>query len=63
MARMVKCEGSGPLEIKVGNESRWICQCGLTTNPPFCTGAHKATAGEEAGKVYRYENGKRADVR
>ena len=63
MARMVVCKGEGPLEIKVGGESRWICQCGLSTNPPFCTGTHKQAAGEEAGKLYQYENGKRKEVK
>ena len=54
MARFVKKEDRGPMEVKVGNESRWICMCGLSSNQPFCDGSHKKTEDEEAGKTYRY---------
>ena len=54
MARFVRKEDRGPMEVKVGNESRWICMCGLSSNQPFCDGSHKKTADEEAGKTYRY---------
>ena len=63
MARLVKHTGTSPKEIKIGSESRWICTCGLTKNSPFCDGAHKQCGGEEEGKLYRYENGKRAEVK
>ena len=42
------------MEVKVGNESKWICMCGLSNNQPFCDGSHKKTADEQAGKIYRY---------
>ena len=54
MARLVKKEDRGPLQVKVGNETKWICMCGLSNNQPFCDGSHKKTADEEVGKVYRY---------
>ena len=63
MARFVRKEDKGPMEVKVGNESRWICMCGLSGNQPFCAGSHKKTADEEAGKVYRYNpDGTRSEM-
>ena len=63
MARIIKKEDKGPKEIKVGNESKWICMCGLSKNPPFCDGNHKKTADEEEGKTYRYKpDGSRKEV-
>jgi CDGSH iron-sulfur domain-containing protein 3 len=53
MARFVRKEDKGPMEVKVRNESRWICMCGLSNNQHFCDGSHKKTAGEEVGKIYR----------
>jgi CDGSH iron-sulfur domain-containing protein 3 len=54
MTRLVRKEDKGPVEVKVGSESKWICMCGLSSNQPFCDGSHKNTADEEAGKIYRY---------
>ncbi len=63
MTRLVKREGKGPMEVKMGNASKWICMCGLTNNQPFCDGAHKKTAGEEEGKTYQYNpDGTRIEV-
>ncbi len=55
MARYVKKDATGPLEVKVGGESKWICMCGLSANQPYCDGSHKKTAGEEPGKIYFYK--------
>lgn len=54
MARIITKNDKQPLEIKVGNESKWICMCGLSTNQPFCNGAHKKTMDEKEGKIYTY---------
>jgi len=64
MARLVKKEATGPMEIKIGVESKWICMCGLSNDQPFCNGSHKKTAGEEPDKTYRYDkDGKRIEVK
>ncbi|HET6590581.1 MAG: CDGSH iron-sulfur domain-containing protein [Candidatus Nitrosocosmicus sp.] len=64
MTRIIHKEDKGPMQIKVGNESKWICMCGLTNNQPFCDGSHKKTADEEAGKVYQYNpDGTRTELK
>ena len=56
MLSIIPWQDRGPMEVRVGNESKWICMCGLSSNQPFCDGSHKKTADEEAGKVYRYNS-------
>lgn len=64
MTRIVKFEEKSPVEIKVGEESKWICKCGLTKNYPFCDGSHKLCSGEEEGKIYEYdEEGCRREIK
>jgi CDGSH iron-sulfur domain-containing protein 3 len=55
MARLVKKEYKGPLEVKLGTKRIWICMCGLSSNQPFCDESHKKTADEENNKIYAYE--------
>jgi CDGSH iron-sulfur domain-containing protein 3 len=62
MARIVTSTHDQPIEITVGGESKWICMCGLSKDKPYCDGSHAQCAGEEHGKWYRYENGKRVEV-
>ena len=63
MTRLVKKDETGPMEIKIGNESKWVCMCGLSSTKPFCDGSHKKTAGEDSGKVYSYTDGKRTEIK
>lgn len=67
MAREIVHEADGPyivdeeeLEEQGGNVA--ICQCGLSSNKPFCDGSHQATGDEEDGVVYRYEGSEREEV-
>ncbi|MFK7961424.1 MAG: CDGSH iron-sulfur domain-containing protein [Phycisphaerales bacterium] len=56
MARMIRCEGDGPIRIDPQDKPVFICNCGLTRNAPFCDGAHSAIKREEAGTLYVYDD-------
>lgn len=55
MARLVRHDATGPIEVKPQDKSAWICMCGLSQNLPHCDGAHKATRQEDAEKCYVYD--------
>jgi CDGSH-type Zn-finger protein len=54
MARLVRREATGPIEVKPQEKSVWICACGLSQNQPFCDGSHKKTKAEKPGEVHVY---------
>lgn len=63
MARLVKKEDKFPFEIKVWEESMWMCMCGLSNNQPFCDESHKIVADED-NRTYAYDKErKRTEVR
>ena len=65
MARLVRKECKGPIEVKVDKtRSIWICMCGLSNNPPYCDTSHKRVENEEDNKTYAYDKrGNRIEVR
>ncbi|HCA28001.1 MAG TPA: iron-binding protein [Betaproteobacteria bacterium] len=63
MSRLVKCTKNEPTPVTVGDETVYICACGLTAAPPFCDGSHEMTADETPGKLCWYDkHGFRNDV-
>ncbi|MGI0086434.1 MAG: CDGSH iron-sulfur domain-containing protein [Nitrosotalea sp.] len=63
MVRLVRKDATGPMKIKVGDEIKWICMCGLSKNQPFCDASHKKID-EESGKLYMYnKDGKRIEIK
>jgi CDGSH-type Zn-finger protein len=63
MARLVRHEATGPIEVKPQTQSVWICACGLTQNAPFCDGSHKiAKQNDKPGQVCVYDKARKAVV-
>jgi len=63
MARLIIHNEKGPCEVNVGDESKWICMCGLSKNKPLCDGSHKATQDESENALYKYEDDVRTEVK
>ena len=64
MARIVKRTPQEPTKFVIDGKEQWFCKCGLSRNQPYCDGSHKLTRGEEAGKLYWYDDaGTRHEVK
>ena len=64
MARIVKRTPQEPTKFVIDGKEQWFCKCGLSKNQPYCDGSHKLTRGEEAGKLYWYDDaGTRHEVK
>ncbi len=62
MARLVKFTEKGPKKVDAGNETLYLCMCGLSKDFPFCDGSHKKTRDEEEGKIYVYDENGRIEI-
>ncbi len=69
LARLVRLDGTKPIEIKPSDKSVWVCTCGLSRTFPLCDGSHKKcpktegpSEGEGAGKLHVYDRDRKRVV-
>ncbi len=62
MSRIVLHERNRPYSIKVGEEEKHICACGLSEDKPYCDGHHKQTLDEKDGIFIYDSEGNRVKV-
>lgn len=55
MARLVMRTRSKPYPVTFGDETKYICGCGLSATQPFCDGTHKKTRDEAEGTLCWYD--------
>ena len=46
MARIVKFEATGRIEIEPQDKPVFVCACGISRKSPCCDGSHKSCKGE-----------------
>lgn len=63
MARLVKLTEKSPYKLQAGEQTYYMCQCGLSKKFPFCDGSHKRTRDEEDGKLYVYSEDSRLEIK
>ena len=61
MARLIRHDATGPIEVKPQEKSVFICACGLSQNLPYCDGSHKKSRSEAPGELCVY-NSERTEV-